>query len=156
MDKDSIEKNLDRLIDWFRDSGNSKMEQSFLDALPEKLDVLFLNIKEQIEELDYNATSKLKIALKRIGSVDFLKGYFESFDKNHNVTGALENHFRELVSKLKDQSKKIKKQKNFEKKKKLYEADKQDRLSEINKTNNMFAEDDMVVKGEAPKFEDNQ
>jgi len=148
LDKDSIEKNLSKLIDWFRNTSQSKMEESFLKELPDKLMALFSNMKEQVNELDYNATGKLKIALKNISEVDTLKEYFEEFDKAQDLRGAIEFHFKELVGNLKDQSKKIKKQKNLEKRKKLYDADKQDRHIDICKSNAMLQADDEACKTE--------
>ena len=149
LDKDSIEKNLNKVIEWFKNTSQSKMEQSFLNELADKLMALFANMKDQVDELDYNATGKLKIALKSISEVDMLRDYFEQFDKSQNLRGEIEEHFKELIDRLKGQSKKIKKQKNVEKRKKLYEADKQERIPDINKTNAMFREDDEnAVKGE--------
>lgn len=118
------------------------MEEAFLSALPDRLSALFMNIKEQVPELDYNTTNKLKIAMKRLAEVDMLRSYYNEFNDNHNLSKTIDEHFKDLVSRIKEQSKKIKKQKNLDKRKKLYEAEKQDRMPEIDKTNNMFAEDD--------------
>ena len=148
IDKDSIDNNLDKLVEWFKETSRSKMEQSFLNELPTKLASLFLNMNEQIEELDYNAASKLKLMLKRISEVDLLSAEYNIFDKNNKLSEKLENRFKYLVSNLRDQSKKIKKQKNLEKRKKLYEAEKQDRMQEIDSTNNMLTEDDVQIKDE--------
>jgi len=158
LDKDSIEKNLNRLIDWFKNTSQSKMEQSFLSELPDKLGALFGNMKDQVGELDYNATGKLKMALKNMAEVDLLKDHLESFDRNHKLKGEIEDHFQELMDKLKDQSKKIKKQKNLEKRKKLYDAERQDRVGGIKKSNDLLKEDDETIKGETfslTKYEEN-
>jgi len=148
LDKDSIEKNLSKLIDWFKTTSQSKMEETFLKELPERLNALFLNMKDQVKELDYNATGKLKIALKNISEVDTLKKHFEEFDKEQDLRGEIEGRFKDLVDNLRDQSKKIKKQKNLEKRKKLYDADKQDRIPAINKGNAMLEADDKAYKSE--------
>jgi len=153
LDRDSIEKNFDRIIDWFKKAHDLKLEPAFLEVLPDKVNALLANILDQINELDYNATSRLKTTLRRFPEVDLLKPLFEEFNKTNNLSKALDDRFKELVADLKDQSKKIKKVKNLEKRKKFYEAEKAERLSSIQRTNTLFAEDDLAMKRESVKSE---
>ena len=108
---------------------------------------------DQIKEMDYNATSKLKAATRRISEIGLIRPHFEEFDKANKFSATLEEYFKDHVSKLKEQSKKIKKTKNLEKRKKLYEIEKQERMTNIDKTNALFAEDDMLMKSELAKSE---
>ncbi len=108
LDKDSIGKNLNRVIDWFK---SNELEEEFLNELPQKLDALLANLEDQVNELDATATGLLKIALKKINEVDVMRDHYKSFEREHWLNGLVQARWKEFKDKLEEKSKKIKKEK---------------------------------------------
>jgi len=144
LDKDIIENSLEKIVEWLnhKRQNDIPLEPTFITDFKTDFTEFLNSVDDQVQELDYNAIWKLRVCLRDLNSFDFAKNIYEQVDSHLHFAKKIEDRYTSLLKLYAENSKKIKKQKNFEKKKKLFEADKKERLSAVEEMNKLLNEDD--------------